>query len=368
MEHKLIKLKSILKELNFSKCSKEPSLFKKRTNGRELLVSVYVDDLLVTGSCVEIIREFKTEMAAKFEMTDLGKLTYYLGIEVIQSELGIVLKQERYALKILEEAGMNECNAVQIPMDSGVKLSKAEEEEDVNETEFRKNVGCLRYLIHTRPDLAYSVGVLSRYMHNPKVSHSVALKQVPRYVRGSCSLGLFYRKENKKWLIGYSDSSYNVDPNDGRSTTGFIFYFNECPVSWCSMKQEIVALSSCEAEFMAATEAAKQAIWLQELLGEIVDESNKAMILIDNKSAIALTKNPVFHGRSKHIHKRFHFIRECVEDGLVTVKHVAGKEQKADILTKALGRCKFKEMRGFIGVQEVKEEHIKIKGENVDIT
>ena len=171
-------------------------------------------------------------------------------------------------------------------------------------------------------------------MHNPKVSHAVALKQVLRYVRGSYSLGLFYKRENKKGLVGYSDSSYNVDPNDGRSTTGFIFYFNECPVSWCSMKQETVALSSCEAEFMAATEAAKQAIWLQELIGEIVDEPNKAMILIDNKYAIPLTKNPVFHGRSKHIHKRFHFIRECVEDGLVAVKHVAGKEQKADILTK----------------------------------
>ena len=123
-----IKLKSILKELNFSKCSKEPSLFKKRTHGRDLLVAVYVDDLLVTGSCVEIIREFKAEMEEKFEMTGLGRLTYYLGIEVIQSEFGIVLKQERYALKILEEAGMNECNAVQIPMNSGMKLSKEEEE------------------------------------------------------------------------------------------------------------------------------------------------------------------------------------------------------------------------------------------------
>ena len=134
-----------------------------------------------------------------------------------------MLKQERYASKILEEAGMNECNAVQVPMDSGVKLSKAEEEEDVNETEFRKSIGCLRYLIHTLPDLAYSVGILSRYMHSPKVSYAAALKQVLRYVRGSCSLGLFYKREHEKGLVGYSGSSYNVDPNDGRSTTGFIF-------------------------------------------------------------------------------------------------------------------------------------------------
>ena len=361
-----IKLKSILKELNFEKCSKEPSLFRKKTNGEDLLVAVYVDDLLVTGSNLEVIQCFKTEMATKFEMTDLGMLTYYLGIEVIQSAAGIVLKQERYAIKILEEAGMHESNAAQVPMDPSLKMSKAIEEKDTNEKEFRRNIGCLRYLIHTRPDLAYSVGVLSRYMQQPKESHAAALKQVLRYLRGSCSLGLFYKRENEKGLVGYSDSSYNVDPDDGRSTTGHIFYLNECPVSWCSTKQEIVALSSCEAEFMAATEAAKQAIWLQELLGEIVKDSEKAMIRIDNKSAIALTKNPVFHGRNKHIHKRFHFIRECVEEGLVAVNHVAGKEQKADILTKALGRIKFKEMRDFIGVQDVKIEDVKLKGEIVE--
>ena len=119
---------------------------------------------------------------------------------------------------------------------------------------------------------------------------------------------------------------------------------------------------------MAATDAAKQAIWLQELLGEIASDSKKALIRIDNKYAIALTKNPVFHGRSKHIDKRFHFIRECVEEELVAVNHVAGKEQKADILTKALGRIKFKEMRTFIGVQDVKVGDVKLKGEIVDLS
>ena len=263
---------------------------------------------------------------------------------------------------------MHECNAVQIPMDPGLKLSKAEEESDANEKEFRRNIGCLRYLIHTRPDLAYCVGVLSRYMHQPKETHVLALKQVLRYLRGSCSFGLYYKRKSERGLVGYSDSSYNVDPDDGRSTTGHIFYLNECSVSWCSTKQEIVALSSCEAEFMAATEAAKQGIWLQKLLGEITSDSKKALIRIDNKSAISLTKNPVFHGRSKHIHKRFHFIRECVEEGLVAVSHVAGKEQKADILTKALGRLKFKEMRSFIGVHDMRDRDVKLKGEIVDLS
>jgi len=124
-----------------------------------------------------------------------------------------------------------------------------------------------------------------------------------------------------------------------------------------------VALSSCETEFMAATEAAKQAIWLQELLEEVSEKPcNKVMIRLDNKSAIALTKNPVFHGRSKHIHKRYHFIRECIENNLVDVQHIPGSEQKADILTKALGRIKFKEMRDLVGMKDI---NFKLKGENV---
>ena len=366
-----IKLNSILKELGFRKCSKEPSLFRKVSKRSLVLVAVYVDDLLVTGSRVKDILEFKHEMATKFEMSDLGLLHYYLGIEVVQRKDRVVLRQERYANKILEEAGMGDCNAVHIPMDAGVKLTKAPKEEPVNEKEFRRYIGCLRYLIHTRPDLSHCIGVLSRYMHSPKASHGAALRQVLRYLRGTQSLGLYYKSNERRGLelIGYSDSSYNSDPDDGKSTTGHIFYLNECPITWCSQKQEIVALSSCEAEFMAATETAKQAIWLQDLLGEITEgEATKAIIRIDNKSAIALTKNPVFHGRSKHIHSRFHFIRECVEDGLVTVEHVAGVRQKADILTKPLGRLKFKEMRDLVGSQDVSNDVLKLKGENVDLS
>ncbi|KAG7559072.1 Reverse transcriptase RNA-dependent DNA polymerase [Arabidopsis thaliana x Arabidopsis arenosa] len=316
-----------------------------------------------------MITEFKREMSSKFEMSDLGKLSYYLGIEVHQHKDGITLSQERYASKILEEAGMSDCNASQSPMDQSVKLSKNKKEGLIDETNYRRTIGCLRYLLHTRPDLSFSVGMLSRYMQEPKESHGTALKQVLRYLKGTLSHGLVFERSNGAGLVGYSDSSHNVDEDDGKSTTGHVFYFNGCPITWCSQKQETVALSSCEAEFMAATEAAKQAIWLQELFAEVIGrECESVTIRVDNKSAIALTKNPVFHGRSKHIHRRYHFIRECVENGQVEVEHVPGEEQKADILTKALGRIKFKEMRGLIGVKDVKEEEFKLKGENVVVS
>ncbi|XP_022558682.2 uncharacterized protein LOC111206341 [Brassica napus] len=362
------KLNKVLGELDFVKCSKEPSLYRKRKNHGLLLVAVYVDDLLITGSKTEMINEFKAGMSRKFDMSDLGLLTYYLGIEVFQFNGGIMLKQEGYAKKILEETKMADCNAVQSPMDAGLKLSKAQEERNIDEKEYRRIIGCLRYLLHTRPDMSYSVGVLSRYMHEPKESHQAALKQVLRYLKGTFSYGLTFMKTRHSELVGYSDSSHNVDIDDGRSTTGHLFYLNECLITWCSTKQETVALSSCEAEFMAATEAAKQAIWLQELLAEILEKaSEKVTIRLDNKSAIALTKNHVFHGRSKHIHKRYHFIRECVDNGQVEVEHIAGSLQKADILTKALGRIKFKEMRELIGIQDLKKMEFKIKGENVEV-
>ncbi|KAG7597280.1 Zinc finger CCHC-type [Arabidopsis suecica] len=316
-------------------------IFKLKSNSdgsinkhKARLVVVYVDDLFVTGSSLKAITRFKEEMASKFEMSDLGRLTHYLGIEVCQPKEGITLTQHRYAMKILEEAGMEECNLVHTPMVAGLKLSKAEEEREIDARSFRKSVGCLRYLLHTRPDLSFCVGVLSRYMQTPRESHGAAMKQCLRYVKGTTTLGLAYGRSALKIsrLVGYSDSSHNVDPDDGKSRTGHVFYLGESSstITWCSQKQDTVALSSCEAEFMAGTEAARQAIWLQDLLSEINGE--------------------------------------CVEDGLAEVEHVPGEEQKADILTKALGRIKFKEMRDLIGVQELEKLEFKLKGEIVGLS
>ena len=166
-----------------------------------------MDDLLVTGSSLKTVSDFKREMATKFEMSDLGKLTYYLGIEVLQSDEGITLKQDRYARKILEETRMSLCNLTHVPMEMNAKFSKEPNEEKIDEKEYRRSIGCLRYLLHTRPDLSFSVRVLSRYMQAPCASHGSALKQVLQYLRGTCSLGLFYPRGGGTKLLGFSDSS-----------------------------------------------------------------------------------------------------------------------------------------------------------------
>ncbi|GKB42972.1 ribonuclease H-like domain, reverse transcriptase, RNA-dependent DNA polymerase [Tanacetum coccineum] len=294
-------------------------------------------------------------MEEKFEMSDLGLLAYYLGIEVTQTEGDISIRQSAYAIKILKEAGMIDFNETLIPMDPGTRLTKITEGTMVNSTKYRSLIGCLRYLLHTRPDLSYSVGLLSRFMQEPREQHMKAIRQVLRYVKGTKDYGITYKHNGGNKIHGYSDSSYGVNTQEGKGTTGIIFYYGESPISWSTQKQATVALSSCESEFIAATAAATQALWLKRLLSKLThSQEEKVTIQVDNKSAIALMKNPVFHGRSKHIDTKYHFIRECVEKEDIQVEFINGEYQKADILTKALPKIKFLTMRQLIGLKDLR--------------
>lgn len=318
---------------------------------------MYVDDLLVTGTNVAFIERFKEHMSSTFEMSNLGKLNYYLGIEVDQGQGYIELKQSGYARKILERAGMLQCNSTKYPMDPKDQINKDEHGTPVDSTRFKSMVGGLRYLVHTRPDIAYAVGVVSRFMERPTEMHLNAVKRILRYIKGTLGYGLVYSKDSgNNELTGFSDSDLGGHLDDRKSTGGVVFYLNESIITWVSQKQRCVALSSCEAEFMAANAAACQGIWLRNVLSQITDaEVSPVVLYVDNKSAIDLAKNPVFHGRSKHIDIRYHFIRDCVERGEVIIRHVRGDLQRADILTKALTTVKFERMRQLMGVRKLGE-------------
>ncbi|GJX29806.1 ribonuclease H-like domain, reverse transcriptase, RNA-dependent DNA polymerase [Tanacetum coccineum] len=350
-----IKLDNTLKSLDFKKCALEQAIYTKASKDSLLLVGVYVDDLIITGTPKKEIDKFKAQMEEKFKMSHLGLLAYYLGIEVTQNNGDISIKQTAYANKILKEAGMLESNETIIPMDLGTRLIKNTEGTLVNSTEYRSLIRCLRYLLHTRPDLSYSVGLLSRFMQEPKEQHMKAVKQVLRYVKGTKDYGITYKHNGGNIIQGFSDSSYGVNTQEGKGTTGIIFYYGDSPISWSTQKQATVALSSCESEFIAATAAATQALWLKRLLSRLThSEEEKITIMVDNKSAIQLMKNPVFHGRSKHIDTKYHFIRECVERDDIQVEFVSGEYQKADILTKALPKIKFLTMRQLIGLKDLR--------------
>jgi hypothetical protein len=212
---------------------------------------------------------------------------------------------------------MEECNPTKIPMDPGTKLHEDKKGQRIDVTKYRSIVGCLGYLLHTRLDLAFSVGIASRYIEKPTIMHLKAVKQIIRYVKESVDLGLVYTKGGDLEVpSGYLDSDLADDLVGRRITVGMAFYLNDCLITWCSQKQKIVALSSCEAEFMASTMAAMQALWLKSLLAELTSTTRKIVTLfVDNNSTIALMKNLVFQGRNKHIDMKYHFIRECVKRG-----------------------------------------------------
>jgi hypothetical protein len=263
-----VKLDGSLRKLGFKKCVSEPAVYTRGEGLSALILGVYVDDLIITGGDPREIGVFKVQMTLEFEMSDLGKLSFYLGIEVEQQQDYITIRQTGYAKKILEQFGMSECNVTKFPMDPGAKLDADKQGERIDATRYRRIIGCLRYLLHTRPDMSYSVGVASRFMEKPTVKHLNAVKQIMRYLKGTLNYGLMYTQEMKpELLVGYTDSDSGGDVVGRRSTGGMTFYLNDALITWNSHKEKTVALSSCEVEFMAATAAAKQALWLRNLLG-----------------------------------------------------------------------------------------------------
>ena len=241
-------------------------------------------------------------------------------------------------------------------MESRLKLSKSSADPVIDPTEYRKIMGALHYLVNTRPDLAYAEGYVSRFMEKPTIEHLVAVKRILRYVAGMVNFGCHYRRnKGEAVLLGYSDSDHGANVDGRKSTSGVMFFLSGNIITWQSQKQKAVALSSCEAEYIAAATASCQGVWLARLLGELRGEEAGTVILkIDNQSAIQLSRNPVFHDQSKHIDVKFHYIRECVEEGRVEVEPIDTKAQLADILTKALGRDQFAKLRSNLGLVDIK--------------
>ncbi|KAL5540945.1 hypothetical protein UlMin_044921 [Ulmus minor] len=295
--------------------------------------------------------EFKKVMTREFEMTDIGLMAFYLGIEVKQKEEEIFISQESYAREILKKFKMNDCKPISTPVECGIKLSKHDEGESVDPTFFKSLVGSLRYLTCTRPDILFAVGLVSRYMENPTTTHFKTTKRILRYIKGTIDFGLLYSFSNDYKLVGYSDSDCGGDIDDRKSTSGFVFFMGDTAFTWMSKKKPIVTLSSCEAEYVAATSCVCHAVWLRNLLKELsMTQEDPTQICVDNKSAIALAKNPVFHDRSKHIDIRYHYIRECIARKDVQVEYVKSQDQIADIFTKPLKFEDFARLRNLLGL------------------
>ena len=243
-------------------------------------------------------------------------------------------------------------------MESRLKLSKRSEAPAVDATEYRSVVGRLRYLVNTRPDLAYSVGLVSRFMEAPTMEHWRAVQNILRYIKGTINFGLVYLREKEKEmveLLGYSDSKFAEDMDDRKSISGVAYFLGRNIVSWLSQKQKVVALSSQEAEYIAAVTVVCQGEWLERLFGDLIGEEPKGVVLnVDEKSTTTSWKNPVHHDRCEHNDTRYRYLRECVEENKIGVNYIRTDDQLADILIRSLGRQKFMKIRRRICVQAIK--------------
>jgi hypothetical protein len=353
------KIEAYFNSEKFEKCTHEHTLFVKYgSNGKLIIVSMYVDDLICTGNDSGMIDEFKKSMKSKFAMTDLGKMKFFLGIEVTQSEKGIFINQQKYAAEILNKFGMENCNIVSSPIVPGCKLVKDEEGNTVDATKFKQIVGSLMYLLATRPDLTYSVCLVARFMERPTEMHFAAIKRILRYLKGTLGYGVMYKHDAgmKFELVGWSDSDYAGDLNDRKSTTGFVFMLGDSAISWSSKKQPIVTLSTTEAEFVATSACACQCVWLRYVLNHMkIGSNDRTVIKCDNSSSIKLSINPIMHGRCKHIDVRFHYLRDLVKDEVIMLEYCKTQDQVADLMTKPLkleSFCKFRSKLGMMVAQK----------------
>lgn len=337
--------------LGFEKSLSELTLYVKHDDADILVISLYVDDLLVTGSNLDWVNQFKLEMKKVFEMTDLGLMTYFLGMEIKQSHDEVFICQKKYAKEILKKFQMEDCKEMSTPMNQKEKLVKEDGAAKVDEAEFRSLIGCLMYLTATRPDILNAVSILSRFMHCPNETHMRAAKRVIRYIKGTWNYGVKFLKHREFKLTGFSDSDWGGSIDDMKSTSGYCFSLGSGMFSWSSKKQETVAQSTAEAEFIAATGAVNQALWLRKILTDLsLEQKQNTEIFVDNQAAIAISNNPVFHGKSKHFNIKLFFVREVQKSGDVTLCYCKTEDQVADIFTKPLPLSKFENFRKKLGV------------------
>jgi hypothetical protein len=313
---------------------------------------------LIIGLDKAKIQELKNLLSIQFSMVDLGPVAFYLGMSITRDRKNRILHigQRSYLEEGIRTAGLWDSPPQLTPMSTD-RLEPAGENytaEPTFKAEYQSYVGTLMYaMLGTRPDIAYSVACVSRYASNPTLAHMKAVKRIFSYLRGTLDLQLTFRGDLTD-LSGYSDSDWGGDPATFRSTAGFIFNIGSGAISWSSKRQPTVALSTCEAEYQAQTQASKEAVWLRQLLQNLVplEQTPYATIIYcDNQGAIALAKDPKYHPRTKHIGIQHHWIREKIQNREIKLEYVETKKQVADGLTKPLPKDAFLLFRSALGLE-----------------
>ena len=345
-------LDSYLKEQGFRRSINDPCFYTK--DGDTFLVH-WVDDIIIAAKPCSL-KPVKEALKSRFKMKDLGQISYFLGIEFEFEDNKLSIHQSRYISKVLHKFRMNDCKPRSTPCEANPSHKIKENEEPLNEAElkrYRQIVGSLIYImIATRPDISYPVTKLSQFMSCATQSHMTMAKGVLRYLKGTVNDKLTFRKsEDPLEIIGFSDSDWANSIEDRKSITGYSFKIskNGPLISWKSKKQTSVALSTCEAEYMALCLAAQEGKYLMSFLNEVMDlNQTQFVISCDNQGANALAKNPINRKRSKHIDIRYHFIRDEISEGRLSLQYIPSEENIADIFTKSISAIKLKKFKSMI--------------------
>ncbi|KAM1046992.1 hypothetical protein PS2_026160 [Malus domestica] len=348
------KFSNAIRQDGFQQSMADYSLFTKVSGDSFTVVLIYVDDMIITGNDDSAITNLKGFLHTQFRIKDLGHLRYFLGVEVARSTTGISISQRKYTLDILDEAGLLGAKPVQTPMKENVKLSPIDGELLKNASYYRRLVGRLIYLTITRPEITYSVHILSQFMQHPRKPHLNAVHRLLRYLKGSPGQGLFFPSKGNLLLTGFCDADWARCSITRRSVTGYCIFLGGALVSWRTKKQGTVSRSSAESEYRAMASITCELTWMRYLLRDLqVTHHKPARLYCDNQAALHIAANPVFHERTKHIEIDCHIVRERILSGAITTTHVSSANQLADIFTKPLGQGMFHPILGKLGVHDI---------------
>jgi hypothetical protein len=344
---------SSILEWGFLQTAADPCVYVRTSTEGKCILGLYVDDFIAAGTDPAINR-FKGEIRARYRIKELGPAKLVIGLQLTQDDKGIAVSQSTYVQSIVREDGMTDAHPAPVPLTGGEVNATITDEvhEPTNPTAYRHIVGKAMYaMVGTRPDIAFAVGVLGRFASNPNQFHLGMAKHLLRYLKGTVDTAITFKRGNGiATFEGFCDADWGGS-EDRKSTSGYLFTLNGAPISWCSKRQPTVALSSTEAEYIAATQATKEAIWLRRIFEELGHpQSGPTRINEDNQGCIQLAKNPVHHQRTKHIDIQVHFIREAIETGEIALEYINTRDQLADILTKALPRVKFEVIKAGMGL------------------
>ncbi|KAI5330645.1 hypothetical protein L3X38_030043 [Prunus dulcis] len=348
------KFSSAIQNIGFFQSKADYSMFTQTRGKSFTTILLYVDDMIITGNNDDAIRDLKHFLGTCFKIKDLGPLKYFLGVEIARSKSGISFCQRKYTLDILEGAGLLGAKPEKIPMEANVSLMPTGSDPLKDPTRYRRLIGRLIYLTITRPEITYAVNTLSQFMHEPRKHHFDTAHRLLHYLKGAPGQGLLFSSNGPLHLTAYCDADWARCPFTRRSVTGYCIFLGRSLISWKSKKQVTVSRSSAEAEYRSMAATTCELTWLRYLLQDLqVEHRQPATLLCDNKAALYIAANPVYHERTKHIELDCHTVRERIQNGEIQTAHVQTKHQVADIFTKPLPAPLFQSHLGKLGVIDI---------------